>query len=109
MKIGIIITLLVISLIEYTIIGTSGNVDEIKRRAPLECPYRGWKILRYEGYQYDSWGRHGGVVWYHVANIDNPNIQYRVAIALWNDELQYYYGKPEQLSRVEIDIKNSPK
>lgn len=103
----ILIILSIVSFITYTIVGTSGNVDEIKRRAPLEMPYRNWQILRYEGYQYGSWGQHGGLVWYHVANIDNLNIQYRVAITLWNNELQYYYGKPEELNRIQLDIKNS--
>ena len=64
---------------------------------------RNWKILRYEGYQYGSWYNHGGKVWYHVANIDNPNIQYRVYITIWDGELQYNYNGPEQLSRIDLN------
>ena len=94
--------LLAIGTIGYTCIGTSGNVETIKILAPKEMPKRGWKILRYEGFQYGSWNTHGGTVWYHVCNINNPNIQYRVHISLWNGELQYYYGEPEDLSRIEI-------
>ncbi len=91
-----------IGLIGYTIIGTSGNIDEIKRKAPLEMSYRNWKILRYEGYEYGSWNIHGGRVWYHVCNIDDNDIQYRVGIAMWNNELQYYYNSPEILNRINI-------
>ena len=92
----------VITLIGYSLIGTKGNISELKRRVPLEVEQRNWKILRYEGFQYGSWNHHGGSVWYHVCNIDNPNIQYRVSVTLWNDELQWYYGEPEILNRIEI-------
>lgn len=92
----------VITLIGYSLIGTKGNISELKRRVPLEVEQRNWKILRYEGFQYGSWSCHGGSVWYHVCNIDNPNIQYRVSVTLWNDELQWYYGEPEILNRIEI-------
>lgn len=93
----------VVLLLGYTIIGTSGNVEEIKRRVPLEIKEHGWEILRYEGFQYGSWEKHGGKCWYHVKNIDNPNIQYRVNVSLWNGELQWYYGKPESLSRIDVE------
>lgn len=92
----------VITLIGYSLIGTKGNISELKRRVPLEVEQRNWKILRYEGFQYGSWNHHGGSVWYHVCNIDNPNIQYRVSVTLWDDELQWYYGEPEILNRIEI-------
>ena len=97
-----LVILLVIGTISYTVIGTSENVETIKVLAPKEMSKRGWKIMRYEGFQYGSWATHGGTVWYHVCNIDNPNIQYRVHISLWNGELQYYYKAPEDLSRIEI-------
>jgi hypothetical protein len=93
----------IVVILGYTLIGTSGNVNEIKRRVPEEISQRNWKILRYEGFQYGSWGGHGGKVWYHVCNIDNPNIQYRVNISLWNNELQWYYDSPEILQRIELN------
>lgn len=96
---------IVVSLLLYSCIGTGTRVDEIKRRTPIEIPTRNWKILRYEGYQYGSWNYHGGKVWYHVANVDDPSVQYRVFITLWGGELQYTYGNPEPLHRIEI--KNS--
>jgi len=86
----------------YGCIGTSHNVEEIKKRAPDEFAARNWKILRYEGFQYGSFSSNGGKVWYHVSNVDNPNIQYRVIVTLWNGELQYYYNAPEILNRIEI-------
>ena len=86
----------------YTFIGTSGHVDEIKSRVPLAFAQRNWKVLRYEGFKYGSWNKHGGSVWYHVANIDHPEIQYRVNVTLWNDELQFYYNAPEVLSRIVL-------
>lgn len=95
------ITIIVVFL-GYSIIGTSGNVEKIKAVAPQEMIKRNWKILRYEGFQYGSWSRHGGIVWYHVCNIDNPNIQYRVNISMWKGELQYYYNSPETLNRIEV-------
>jgi hypothetical protein len=92
--------------IGYGLVGTDGNVAEIKDRAPKEMLQRNWKVLRYEGYQWGSFDHHGGSVWYHVENIDNPNIQYRVKISMWNKELQYYYGEPEVLDRTEINLKD---
>lgn len=96
----------VVLVLMYTFIGTSYNVDEIKTRAPEEIKKRGWEIMRYEGYQYSSWGRDGGKVWYHVRNTENKDIQYRVSISLWNNELQFYYGEPEKLNRVSVDLQS---
>jgi hypothetical protein len=87
----------------YSIIGTASRVEHIKDVAPSEIQKRGWRIVRYEGFQYGSWSYHGGKVWYHVADTANSSIQYRVFITMWNDELQYYYKQPETLQRVEID------
>ena len=98
----IIIAIFLIIISSYSLIGTSGNVNEIKLKAPSEIAKRNWKILRYEGFQYGSWGNHGGKVWYHVANVDNPSIQYRVYITMWNDELQYNYNQPEVLNRLDV-------
>lgn len=101
-----IIILLVTILVLYSFIGTAGDVEKIKVRASIEIPtIRNWKILRYEGFQYGSWGNHGGKVWYHVQNIDNPNIQYRIFVTIWNNELQYHYNEPEILNRLDIEIK----
>jgi hypothetical protein len=98
-----VIAISIIGLIGYSVIGTDGKVDAIKTKAPSEIEKRGWKILRYEGFEYGSWGRHGGKVWYHVSDTLNPSIQYRVFITMWNDELQYHYGAPEVLQRIEVD------
>lgn len=59
----------------YSCIGTSYNVPEIRKIAPADISSRGWKILRYEGYQYGSWGKNGGYAWYHVQDKRNENIQ----------------------------------
>lgn len=101
----LVIAISIIGLIGYSVIGTDGKVDAIKSKAPSEIEKRGWKILRYEGFQYGSWSRHGGKVWYHVADTLNPSIQYRVFITMWNDELQYHYGAPEVLQRIEVDYR----
>ena len=89
-------------LLLYSLIGTSGNVDEIKKRLPQAFAERNWKVLRYEGFKYGSWSKHGGSVWYHVADADNPAIQYRVNVSLWNGELQFYYNSPEVLNRIVL-------
>ena len=102
---GIVITAVVV-LIGYSIIGTDGKVDTIREKAPLEMEERNWTIIRYEGFEYGSWGRHGGKVWYPVANIDNPNIQYRVFVTMWDGELQWHYGQPERLERLEVEFKS---
>ena len=99
-----IVVLAFVSLILYGSIGTGTRVDTIKKRVPLEVAQRNWKILRYEGYQWGSFDHHGGSVYYHVCNIDNPNIQYRINVSLWNDELQWYYDAPENLSRFNVNI-----
>lgn len=90
--------------IGYTAIGTKGNIEEIKRIAPAAIEDRNWEIMRTEGWQYGSWAQHGGRVWYHVKDADNDNIQYRVQVTLWDGELQFYYGAPEQLSRFQVEV-----
>jgi hypothetical protein len=103
-KILIGIFIVLFSILMYTLIGTNGNVEEIKKRVPLEIKERNWEILRYEGYQFGSWNLHGGTCWYHVVDIDNPNIQYRVRISMWDNELQWYYNGPEILQRLDIKL-----
>ena len=98
-----VIVLTLVTTLGYTIAGTSSRVEEIKQRAPQEMAARDWKILRYEGFQRGAWGDHGGRVWYHVANVSNPNTQYRVFITLWEGELHFHYNQPEQLQRVEVN------
>jgi hypothetical protein len=93
---------LIVGLIGYSSIGSEGKVDMIKELAPQEITDRGWEIMRYEGYQRGSWGNHGGKVWYHVKDSENPNIQYRVYVTEWGGELHFCYGQPEVLERIEI-------
>lgn len=100
-----LVTLLLLTILAYTIIGTSTKVNKIKKLVPLDVKKRGWNIMRYEGYEYGSWSHDGGIVWYHVCDTINTNIQYRVKVCLFNDELQYYYGKPEFSERMQIEIK----
>lgn len=96
---------LIIILCLYSMIGTCGNVDKIKEMVPQAFEERNWKIMRYEGFEYGSWNTNGGKVWYHVCNIDNPSIQYRVFVTMWGDELQFYYNAPETLSRIDVAVK----
>jgi len=96
---GLVIVFL-LGLFSYAVIGTSGNVEKIKELAPLKMEERNWEIIRYEGWQHGSFSNHGGKVWYHVKNIDNNDIQYRVFITLWGGELHYMYGSPEKISIV---------
>lgn len=100
---NVLTVVFLIGLFSYAIIGTSGNVEEIKKLAPLKMKERNWEIVRYEGWQYGSFMNHGGKVWYHVKNMDNNDIQYRVFITLWADELHYTYGSPEVVSVVNTD------
>jgi hypothetical protein len=92
--------LLFLYFIYYCAVGTNGNIEEITARAPTEIPERGWEIMRYEGYQYGSFGKHGGRAWYH-------SIQYRVQVSLWDGELEYWYGSPEKVSRVNVEHKSN--
>lgn len=102
LSVSSLMILSIIGLATYTLVGTNGRVQTIKEMAPQQMDERNWKIIRYEGYQYGSWNNHGGKVWYHVANIDNPNIQYRVYVTLWDGELQWHYNEPEVLNRLEL-------
>ena len=94
----------VVLFVIYGVVGTCERVNEIKARAPADIEDRGWDILRHEGWQYGSFQTHGGRVWYHVANKDNHNIQYRVQVILWGDELHYIYGDPEKLNRFDVNL-----
>lgn len=93
-----------VALIIYSMVGVGTRVDEIKKEARQAIDARGWKIMRYEGYQWGSWMHHGGKVWYHVADKENPQIQYRVYITKWSGELQFWYGPPEVLNRVDVKL-----
>jgi len=105
--VSLVIIILIIILIGYSVIGSDSKVELIKSKAPDEIKKRGWKILRYEGFQFGSWGNHGGKVWYHVSDTLNPSIQYRVFVTIWNGELQYHYDAPEVLQRIEITNNNN--
>jgi hypothetical protein len=86
----------------YSLVGTEGRVSEIKERAIKEIPETGWNILRYQGYQRGSWARHGGKVWYHVENADNPSNRYNIYVTLWRGKLRYHYGSPDTKNRMGI-------
>jgi len=88
----------------YTIIGSKTNISEIKRRVPLEIKEQNWEIIRYNTWAYGSWFFHGGKVYYHVKNTDNPNIQYQIYVSMWGGELQWHYYEPEKLERIDVDI-----
>lgn len=92
----------VFALSAYSLIGTRGNVPEIRRRAPQYIQAHGWRIIHYESYQYGSWGNHGGKVWYHVAEANNPSIRYRMYITLWDGELCSVYDAPEVLEHIDV-------
>lgn len=95
-----------IGLFAYSAIGTSGDVEYIKKHAPAIIAERNLEIVRYEGWQYGSWDSHGGKVWYHVKDVNLDNIYYRVWITEWAGELHFNYGSPERLLRVDIDSSN---
>lgn len=97
--------ILIIGTVIYTVTGVPTRVETIKQIAPNEIEKRKWEILRYEGYQYGSWSRHGGKVWYHVKDTSIPNTYYRVFVTLWGDELHFHYDGPEELKRIDVDIK----
>lgn len=88
----------------YGAIGTAEHVDDIERLAPIEIKARGWEIMRHEGFEYGSFNKHGGYVWYHIKDLNVPNTYYRVHVTMWRGELQFYYGSPEKLSRVDLSI-----
>lgn len=98
------IVIVILAFLGYSIFGTEGNVEEIKRQAPLRIEDHKWDVLGYEGYERGSWMHHGGKVWYHVAEKDNPNVRYRVYFTLWNGELHAYYGPPEVVSNVQVKV-----
>lgn len=101
----IAIAAIIVALLGYTFIGCATRVHEIKDQAPKAIEERGWKIMRYEGYQWGAWGHHGGKVWYHVQDVKDATIQYRIYITKWGGELHFTYGQPEILSRINIDAR----
>lgn len=99
-KVIVIASIILTSL--YTVIGVGTQVDEIKKAAPYDMAARGWEVLTHEGYQYGSWGHHGGKVWYRVRDISS-GAYFRVFVCMWSGDLQYYYNEPEKLMRVNVD------
>ena len=98
-----VIISVVVAITLYAAIGTGTRVEKIKEMAPADIAQRGWEIVRYEGYQLGSFCNHGGKVWYHVRQKDEPTKQYRVYITLWAGELHYTYGEPEVKKVVTVD------
>ncbi len=94
-----------VTLLGYSLIGTAHHVDNIVAVAPVTLEQRGFSIIRYDGFQYGSWSRHGGKVWYYVKDKTNPSIRYKVSISSWNGELQFYYDEPEKLQQLDITAK----
>ena len=86
----------------YVTVGVGGNAEAIHARAQVEIPEIGWNIVRYEGHEWSSFGKHGGYCWYTVEEKSNPRIRYRVQVTLWAGELQYHYGSPEEMSRIDV-------
>lgn len=100
-----LVVLFVLGTCSYGMIGTSSRVDTIKEMVPDSMAERGWEIMRYEGYTLGSFDKHGGKVYYHVRNIDDHSIQYRVQVTLWDGELHFYYDEPEKLDRINVDVR----
>ena len=96
----------VVLFISYCIVGTSHKVGEIKSEAPKVIGDRGWKIVRYDGYQHGRFAYHGGKVWYHVKDLNESDTYYRVFITKWGEELHFYYGQPEELHRLNVSGKD---
>ncbi len=101
-----VIATIVLSVFAYTVVGVGTRVDAIKEMAPAEMEARNWEVIRYEGFQYGSWDKHGGKVWYHLKDKSKDDIFYRVCVTMWDNELQYYYGDPEQYTKIDVNIDN---
>lgn len=107
---SIIVTILCVLIIGFSLygcIGTEGKIDKIRAAAPSKIEQDGWVILREEGYRRGSFGKHGGYVWYHVCDADNPDIRYRVNVSMWKGRLEYHYGRPETLQRVNVNYNSN--
>ena len=98
--IAVIISIIAAGL--YGLVGTSGNVEEIKERAPEQLAENGFEVIRYGGFQYGSFANHGGKVWYHIREKSDHSVRYRAFVTMWAGELQYYYNDPEKLHRIDI-------
>jgi hypothetical protein len=105
MKSLLLLNIVLLSLLSYSLIGTEGNVSQIKKLAPAVLEANNLNVLRYEGYDRGSWGHHGGKVWYHCEEKGNPTLRYRMFLTLWNGEVHLTYGAPEVVQNTDIKVR----
>jgi len=89
-SVTLLVTLL-IGLIAYSTVGTSYNVNTIKKTAPAAISEKDWTIVRCDGYQFGSWSHNGGTVYYSVFD-NKTGIRQEVGVSSWYGELQFWYN-----------------
>ncbi len=63
------------------------NIDAVKSAASATWSAAGYRIVGYEGYQWDSLG---GAVWYEVKRLEDDSTVYSGFIAKWGSEYHIY-------------------
>jgi hypothetical protein len=73
---------------------SSGNLQDVKDKAPEVWKQNGFKVVGYEGYQWGKWGifsSYGGArVWHRLENIPDNGIIYSGYIQRWGKEYHIY-------------------
>lgn len=73
---------------------TSGNLEEVKRRAPEVWSNSGFDVVGYQGYQnglvipFSSYG--GACVWYTLKKHQDNGITYQGCLQRWGSEFHVY-------------------
>lgn len=84
------IILLIISIIVFIFLWKVGyrNVETIKLASTNVWNNAGYKVVGYEGYQWDIFL--GGKVWYLLRKVDDNNITYNGFLSKWGKEYHIY-------------------
>ena len=70
---------------------SAGRVPNIKAHAKEALDRVGFKIVGYQGYEWTSFGRWGGMVWYQVVRKDDESRRlYELGLTQWGDEYHIY-------------------
>ena len=77
------------------------DVDELKANGPKYFEGMGYKVLGYEGYQWDVWG---GRVWFFVQDKET-GLKYSHFLIKRGNEYHWYYGNDHQQALVKIETK----
>jgi|GEM_PF-3087908 len=88
--IALAIACIVVGIIIWLGIGSSGNLNYVKERSEIRFQELNYEIIGYEGYRFGFWGYNdfgGAHVWYLLKKNPDNGIIYKGSLQRWGDEI----------------------